>query len=344
MTVQEMHIGIDLLLQKVNSDFISSISKEEKDWFLNDETLRFVKQRINRLSNDKREGDQDTQKRYDDLKALITTRTLPVFIRDTKSVFSYLPSDYIGLKNDRSFTKNLCGAPYAVTTSNSNLYYIAYKLPTDASKYLNMVLKINGVTIFDSATYVPFVTGLTNIKQKFEYIDFIIEAMRANGFEAKYENYIDLFRRESIIITSSGAMSLDAKYGADASIITNSTTIVNVKVETITGVEEHENRLTKTEDIYKILPLSFGTTIYHSPLSTLERDKINVYHNQKFIMSSVKIDYIRKPHKINLILNQGCELDENVHVEIVDNVAKRIAGVVKSESYPNLINENSSKE
>lgn len=345
MTVQEQHIGIDLLLQKVNSNFISSISSQEKDWFLNDEMLRFIKQRINPLSNDKHQGDQDTQKRYDDLKALIkTSPQLPVYVRDTKSLFAYLPSDYIGLKNDRSWTKDLCGAAYSVATSNSSIYYIDYKLPATVSKYLNMVLKINAVTVFDSSTYAPFVSGLSSIKQKFEYIDFIIEALRDAGYEAKYESYINLFKRECIIITSPAAMSLDAKYGADASIIQNSVAIVNTKVNTITGVEEHENTLTKTEDIYKLLPLSFGNTKYSRPLSTLQRDALVVYHNQKFIMSSVSIDYIRKPRKINLSLNQGCELDENVHAELVDNAAKRIAGIVTSGNYQYLANENLNKE
>ena len=75
MTVKEMHIGIDMILQKVNSNVISSFEPEEKDWVLNEEVNRFIKQRLSILSNEKRLGFQDTQKRVDDLKNLITSKT-----------------------------------------------------------------------------------------------------------------------------------------------------------------------------------------------------------------------------------------------------------------------------
>lgn len=344
MTPQEMHIGINLLLQKVNSNITSSLRPEELDWFLNEDVLRYIKQTTDPLSNSKKIGDQDTQKKYDDLKALIVPKTLPVYTRDSKSVFAYLPSDYIALKNDRSLTKDLCGAVYAPTTTSASIYYTTFKLPTTVNGYSAIIISINSVIVFDSSNYPNFVSNTATLKAKFEYIDFIVQAIRDAGYECKYESYLNLFFRESIIIASTSNITVTIGIGIPV-IITNYTTIVinKTRIDNVANSLEVENRLTKTEKIYKLLPLAFGSTLSSSPLSTLERDSLIVYHNQKFIVSSVNIDYIRKPKKISLLLNQGCELDENVHSEIVENTAKRIAALVASQNYQLLKEENINK-
>ena len=104
------------------------------------------------------------------------------------------------------------------------------------------------------------------------------------------------------------------------------------------------NRLVKTEDLFELLTSAFGKTLSKSPISSLKEDLIFVYHNQKFICPQIRIDYIRKPKKINLSLYQDCELHDSIHQEIVENTAKRIAGLTFSQVYNNIINENLNKE
>jgi hypothetical protein len=43
MTIQEMHIGLDLILQRLNSNVFNKLQKEEKDWFLNVTTQELVR-------------------------------------------------------------------------------------------------------------------------------------------------------------------------------------------------------------------------------------------------------------------------------------------------------------
>lgn len=43
MTIHEMHIGLDLILQRINSNVFNKLLKEEKDWFINVTTQELVR-------------------------------------------------------------------------------------------------------------------------------------------------------------------------------------------------------------------------------------------------------------------------------------------------------------
>lgn len=71
MTIRESHYQF-----KLNKDRIDSLAKQdfnsaEIDWLINEATNVFVKQRFNGLSNNKRAGFENTQKRIDDLSTLV---------------------------------------------------------------------------------------------------------------------------------------------------------------------------------------------------------------------------------------------------------------------------------
>lgn len=77
MTIDEMQYLIGLRLQTINSASNLSFLSEEKDMFLNLAIQKFIKTRMNPLSNPKQQGLEDDQKRIDDLRGLIV-RTSPV--------------------------------------------------------------------------------------------------------------------------------------------------------------------------------------------------------------------------------------------------------------------------
>lgn len=346
MTPREMLIGIDLRLQKVNSDVVSSISDEEKLWFLNEDQIRFIKQRTNVLSNDKKLGLQDTEKRYDDLEALIESTSLPVFARDNSSVFTYLPTTYFSRINIRSLTKDLCGKDYNPTTAIQKIYTTSYVLPVNTDNfYQDLIVKLGSTTILTVADY--YSTGIKSLKSSFELINILIDILNSQpGIEAKYETSKGVYNKGAIIVSSNLTFTITNNYtfsGVKVDTFTP-TSKDYTQINTITGTQEYDNRLVKGEKLFSMLNTNFSTTFYDSPITTLQKDSIVVYHKKKFILSSINLDYIRKPKKISLILNQGCELSENVHEEIVDNTAKRIAAYVLSQEYNNIINENLLKE
>lgn len=350
MTPQEMHIGIDLIMEKVNSKSIDAFEPEEKDWALNEEVLRFVKQRSSELSNDKKLGFQATQKRYDDIKSLITPVSLPTYIQNNNSVFSYLPSDYIGLINDRTVLKNLCGASYsAIGTTGVNKYVCIIPIANDATNlYSKLKIRINGVqgfSIFDYPNLIKDVTyGVTTVSYKFAVIDLVVQVLNTNGFACKYSDFWDVSSNGAIIMVRDVPFTVDIEYAPATIVSVASTLKALLSFSTQTNTIEKPNRLTDTEILYDLLNSSFGTTTVESPISSLERGKIILHHKQKFIPTTLNIDYIKKPRKISLSLNQACDLDESVHSEIVENTAKRLAAFTMSEAYKNIINENLLKE
>lgn len=351
MNPQEMHIGIDQILQKVNTNTTYTFKDEEKDWALNEEVLRFIKQRINPKSNDKKEGFESTQKRYDDLRALIVPNlSLPVYTKTGDSLFTYLPADYIGLINNRSSVTTLCGKSFdSFALENKTVFYRVWKLPNSFDNFTTFNLVLDGDIIYSRTTPIP------SPKSNFVLFNDIIEILLRYGIQAKYESFLDIYEPNAIIIfCGDDDIVLNYAYYAvfpeafPPSIIgvqfgTTYTKTLQGLVQIPTSLKEIPNRLIETDYLYDILSSTILTTKEHSPVTNLEKEVLVVWHKQKFIVSSLRIDYIRKPRKINLSLNVGCDLSENVHTEIVENTAKRLAGLTDN-NYRNIINENLLKE
>lgn len=304
-----------------------------------------------RAYNDKRLGFQKDQKRLDDLENLITPKTLPAYNDETDKVWSYLPYDYLHLISDRTLTKDLCGAAYSPIVANQSIYNTFLALPDlPLAQYSTLKLYHGGLNIlwFNAATYFP--SGLPDADAKFELINYIMEV--ANKFtgvagfpKAKYESHRGSTQTGSIVFSGDVPLAISLQYNEGAiNNLPGETKVISTIDAATVGTVERENRLTKADVLYAQLGSTLAGTLPHSPISEMREGKLYIWHKKKFIPSSIKIDYIRRPRKISLTLNQGCELNENVHMEIVVNTARRIAGITKSEVYPNLINENLLKE
>lgn len=342
MTPQEMLIGIDLILQKVNSNRISSIRTEEKLWFLNEEQIRILNQRTSPLSNEKQLSVEETQKRLDDVQSLVTEVSLDVYANDANSVYCYLPGNYYLLLNDRSVVKDLCGAAYNPTTASASFYYAKYQLPTTTDLWDKLVITLGG-NVITLENYFP--NGQPSLNSKFELIDFIIEYINNTpalaGFTAKYESYKGIYEAGAIIITRDTIFTMSHDF-VNVTLQNASITVTQqslTKISSVTGSSENTNRLVRGESLYNLLSSSIGGTLAHSPISSIAKYKLITYHKKKFIVSQTNIQYIRKPRKISLTLNQSCEFDEKIHQEIVENTAKRIAAYTSSQNYQQIINE-----
>lgn len=71
MTAQEAHYEFKLLHDRVDTLSKEDFNPAEIDWFMNKAQLDFIKSRMSRLSNPKREGFEGSQKRIDDLSTLV---------------------------------------------------------------------------------------------------------------------------------------------------------------------------------------------------------------------------------------------------------------------------------
>lgn len=71
MTVQELHYEFKLKMDRVDSLSQQDFKVHEIDWLLNEAQLVFIKRRFTDLSNSKRKGFENGQKRIDDLATLV---------------------------------------------------------------------------------------------------------------------------------------------------------------------------------------------------------------------------------------------------------------------------------
>jgi hypothetical protein len=121
MTVNEMHIAVNLGVQKLASFQADNLLPEEIDHELNLSVMRFIKQRYNPSSNRQGKGFEQSQKRIDDLKHLVSTQT------GTTASFGYA-GDTLG--------------GYIYTANNSNIYVDRYTLPLDYLFLVNITAQV----------------------------------------------------------------------------------------------------------------------------------------------------------------------------------------------------------
>jgi hypothetical protein len=327
-TVKEMHIAIDERLQQLNSNRKLSLLPQQKDNRLNEAVIQFINNKTTPKTNSRKEGFEDTQKRYDDIEELIRSSSLSVYLDGTNKVICPLPWDYYHLINDRTTLKYNCsGINYAITQSDIT-FTAVIPFPDDSTGsagvyYSNFVLTVNGVSIYTS----PFTTAtLKSVDSKFMLINSILETLNIGGvYEVYWEYYLDHYEKNSFIIITPITVTT-------CSMTFNSITTIGVGKHYSyltygnndwSGIITRSNSLQSQENIYDILDnYYYRKNMYLKPYSTIKRDFLNVFHDTTFIIKEVNIDYIKKPRLINYLLNQTCELSigEEIIAIVVENI------------------------
>lgn len=118
-----MHIAVNLGVQKIASFQVDNLLPEEIDHELNDAMDSFIKQRYSPAGNKYRKGFEQSQKRIDDLRALVVDgRTKCFYAGESISGFyidrAPLPNDYMFLVNAISDNYHDCNGPVSYKTPN----------------------------------------------------------------------------------------------------------------------------------------------------------------------------------------------------------------------------------
>ena len=329
MTTQELHIELDLLLQKVNSHWNQNLLPQEKDLFLNREVTRFVKQRLNRLSNLKREAIFDTIKRTVDLVPLLKTVKLPIIIDNHKEAHIMLPFDYLyyissGLTTCCSCTnkelitdtyfelefdpiETLADLPLTVTNGLFSFSLFGKDIPSDyliedtIPIYQNKLMLINAISILlrkKNNTLVEF----TYDYQKNKYIARCSTFFTINDIQAKlitYKRYEDF--SDSLV--------------ADVRIQDEESKNI-VKKSYLTGSKDE------------------------SCLGYLREKTVEFSITSGAIYGWCDLTYICKPTQINLSLQSSCNLTNETMEEVVANTAQRLHGIIGTDNYEKYVREN----
>ena len=321
MTVNDMHIAIDLELNKVNSNLYDIIKPQEKDYFLNRAQERFIKQRYSPLSNAKGRGFEMSQKRIDDLRNLLIPNyydkvyQLPTndFDYSTKGRF-YFPDDYWFLTSNRSKVYyNSCGSIVQSTTTE-NFYVALVTIPDAETTYTNFFIKVDGVNLFNVSLY-PEIANYTT-EDKSLLINLILDSLSVVNWSF-YSSFKDLTADLIGVKTSAGNITVG--FGESGTQI--DTVHKRYTYFTATGGSDLivPNRFLQQDDVYIVQQDPFNkTSISDGPICIISNNTMDVFFEpNEFIVKEIAISYIRKPKLINLEQNQSCELAEHTHAEIV---------------------------
>ena len=182
-TAKELHIGIDLGLQAINSNRKLNIEPAEKDWVLNNVLMQEINSRINPKSNVKSEGFEDTFQRIDDLESIkVDTSEIsnfPIYKYSDKAVYVPLPADYYRLIETSANVNNLGSINSPVVNFNDfsgvngvnyRTHYGIVKLPSSSSiNYSNFKFSFCynatgiGLSVYDEVV-------LFNINERGDYV------------------------------------------------------------------------------------------------------------------------------------------------------------------------------
>ena len=362
MTVSDMHIHLDLLCQELNSNIYSNLQPEEKDIILNKATIRFIREVTTPQSNKLEEGFEYTQARYDDVEELLTPAVLPSYKYTdagnfNEAVFSVLPQDYLRLVRIRSLVKDLCGASYdtSVEVTSTTIPYFLVDFSKLTGLFSTFVIKMTRsaatTTIFNIDDYSIYSSGFTENSEKFVLIPVILEKLKEKfeslgyNYQVYYEHYDNIYKPNNFIFVADSLVTeFKFEEGENISASVNKTTVLDKITNSFTNFGNATHRLVKSNDAIKLLETSFGTTIPKSPISEIENTRLISYHQKKFIIGNVIIQYIRKPRLININLNIGCELNDNIHDKIVDIAARMIANYSNKGTQKQVMMESLLKE
>ena len=333
-TVQQCHIAIDFELQQVNSNRKQSIDPNYYDIALNEAVIQFVETRSSSKGNIKREGFEESQKRYDDLKNL-KTQTILKCLYDPEyyqRAYCIIPSDYVKLIPSEiviSYNKEGINEP-ALTSVNINLLkYDLSSFEFNTHPTIKLGLGNNQVDVSSAINTIKTDNG------RFYAINVILDTLRRLGYSVYYETFDNIYNPQTLIITSKiGENIVNPIVG----IPLTSTDSISVKTFANYPNKQSSLDLLSTGDVRNSLDNYHASRNRHlKPISDIIGNRVNVYYNDNFTPVNFVFNYIKKPRLIDHITNTMCEI--TVTQELIKLAVLHLKGILKDEGYNISANE-----
>lgn len=367
MTIQEMHIAVNLGVQKIASFQVDNLLPQEIDHELNNAMDRFIKQRYSPFGNKYRDGFEQSQKRIDDLRNLVTTARLKAFeAGETISGFfkdrAALPMDYMFLVNVLADMYYVCpgtlieGLHYKIQ-EYSHRYAIAnieyqpgwnlINVTNDGSaSYISgsNLSKEDVIAAFGQNTENTSIVAMTSVNQVAEFYFTDITSYTPQYFMAL--ELTPTINSNQILFLSNNTINIEFVWENQATGDTYSQTFTSG--DPITFTAKYPEAATRSrdvasymqhDDLYSNLYDPFNTTGQDRIKYTIEENFIDIHNDNTFFTTFVDIKYIRQPKRMNNGLNVGCELPEHTHQEIVEMAIKSILEAIQDPRYNSQSNE-----
>jgi hypothetical protein len=92
-------------------------------------------------------------------------------------------------------------------------------------------------------------------------------------------------------------------------------------------------KFVQLDDVYKLSEDPFNKTTYKQPLYTVVDENLDFYTDDTFLISKVKMTYLRHPAEVELANSTDCDLPFHTHQEIVDMTVSSILEGISDPRY-----------
>ena len=164
------------------------------------------------------------------------------------------------------------------------------------------------------------------------------------GFEGNVKRMDDLRMLitsdyEDAVVPSAVPAFIDFDLPIDYMFLVNARVSMHVnhcgeQVDADDSLVVRDLRIVEQDKVYQHQQNPFAKTKAEYPLAVVFDEEVRVFQdNERFILKTLKLDYLRVPVDITLSTSVDCELAAHTHHEIVDLTVKSIIEAIESPRY-----------
>jgi hypothetical protein len=343
MLIKEWHIQLQQELNKINSALYDVLLPQEIDMAFNKNIEMFINQRYANKSNKKQEGFEQSQKRTDDLKSLVTVyKNKAILGTNFQNSFDYdkrallvLPEDYRFKVATRVLT-SADSCDKTIAPQQSTLTYYVYGMDlsnvTNFDTFSIRVKNPNTNVLFspkpglDVLTAEDFDTFKELVIQ--EINDKILN-LTGIPKPVYFENFYIYTNNNYLLVI----YNADPE-GQNTKLLEYFNGSTWVTFENLVGIEEDyyplqftqivtSDKMVTHDSVYAMQADPFNKTVMDFPLAFFENNYYYVlYDKNKFVVNEIEMTYIRKPKTVSYYAEVSCDLPDHTHQEIISMTAQ----------------------
>lgn len=330
----EMRIEVERQTQQLQSSINKKLRSEEIFWELNKAQEDLIRDEIDPIYTDGIPANFDLSK-VRKIDSIITYGQPLLYNIDASSnMTAVIPTDCMYPLNCEAKRLGDCEVGFSKDIFVKETYQIKLAFPQDTAIsefYRNFTVKIGDTVIF--TTVGTNLSTLVSQMEKYELINNTIDSLHLAGYDVhwekgRYESAPNTFFIYSNVAPGSISLTFASTVVTGVQTVVSSTQYIAVGKQSIpVHVYKPElKRFIEADPYYKAD--SNNAYMFYDPI------RVRIYTDQSGIITSVALDYVRKPRKISLILNQSSELPDVVHQEICDRAVLNIMKYGGNRLYP----------
>lgn len=374
-TVRELHIGLDIALQSIDTNRKLVFKPYEKDWVLNEVMFQEILSMTNALKANRHFEDRIAYvNALQSLKAY--PKTLQMFKTDTDNeVFAVLPADCLTPITSRA---TILPKPFKkdIGLDSTTSYKVAYSVvpllkAATLADYKLLKIKFGDTDIlFDLTNKRKFtdlkalfpIDDMNKDETRYVLIPLVLEYINRHlkGVEVYWEKFLDVYQPDCFIMvvkpdefdttktSSNGTRKFDiatTKITTSVNTTSQICDFVYYDVTSIVGASTQRrkdipNRIVSNEEVFKIDDNVFARSNGESTASVIDSGRIRLFTNDSFTVEKLRLEYYRKPVLINHKTGVTCEInDEFFLINLVNKAALKLSARIQDENYPLISRE-----